>query len=578
MRRWLLLALLLPALLAPAMVLADERILSYDSQVAVRGDGSLDVTEKIRVRAEGTSIRRGIYREFPTRYEDRHGNRVVVGFEMVDVRRNGEPEPWFTEGMSNGVRINTGDDRLLAVPAEYTYTLRYRTTRQLGFFKNHDELYWNAIGHGWAMPIDAGSVEVRLPAPVPPSEMSAEGYSGAYGATGQDFDVALPAPGVARWQLRRPLQPHEGLTAVLSFPKELVAQPTWQQRLVWLLSDNRGALIALSGLLLLLVFCLQRWRAIGRDPAAGTIIVRYEPPPGYSPGALRYMAGMKYDTRCFSGDLLASAVEGAIAIHREKRRFVDAWRIQKAAGGGIGTVSTTEQRVLLEQLFTRGRAVLELDNENASIMQSAIQRHRRALQSRFQPAMFASNGSSISIAAGIAVATGAIALALSGGSAIMLILATLAAMVVVVLVFSKVIKAPTREGRLLMDEIAGFKRYLSVADRDELARLAGPAAPPELDAGRFERLLPFAVALEVEEAWTAQFTLAVGAAAAAAATSAMPWYHGGSSGTLGSFARTIGNSLNSQISASSTPPGSSSGSGGGGSSGGGGGGGGGGGR
>lgn len=576
--RWLILIFLLPALLVPATVLADERILSYDSLVEVRADGSLDVVEQIRVRAEGSSIRRGIYRDFPTRYRDRQGNRVVVGFDVIQVRRDGEPEPWFTEDIDNGVRINTGDDRLLAVPAEYTYTLRYRTTRQLGFFDDHDELYWNAIGHGWSMPIDSGSVEVRLPGPVSPADMSAEGYSGAFGDKGQDFDVALPAPGVARWELQRPLQPYEGLTVVLSFPKGLVTQPSWQQRLMWLLNDNRGALIALLGLVVLLVFCVLRWRRIGRDPAAGTIIVRYAPPTGHSPGGLRYVAGMKYDTRCFSGDLLASAVEGAISIHREKRRFVDAWRIQKSAGGGLGEVSTTEQRVLLEQLFAKGRSLLELDNANARVMQAATQRHRRALQSRYQPKTFASNGSSIAIAVTIAVATAVAALALSGGSGILLILATLALMLLVLLVFARFIKAPTREGRLLMDEIAGFKRYLSVADRDELARLAGPDAPPELDAGRYERLLPYAVALEVEEAWTSQFTLAVGTAAAAEATSSMPWYHGGSSGTLGSFAKTIGSSLDSQISASSSPPGSSSGGGGGGSSGGGGGGGGGGGR
>jgi hypothetical protein len=124
--------------------LAQERILSYDSTVAVQADGSLDVTETIRVRAEGNAIRRGIYRDFPTRYRDRYGNRVVVGFEPVSVLRDGRAEPWFTERKPNGVRLNTGNDDFLQVPADYTYTLRYRTTRQVGFFADHDELYWNA--------------------------------------------------------------------------------------------------------------------------------------------------------------------------------------------------------------------------------------------------------------------------------------------------------------------------------------------------------------------------------------------------------------------------------------------------
>lgn len=566
---------LLLALLVPALAFADERILSYDSQVDVRSDGSLEVVEHIKVRAEGADIRRGIYREFPTRYRDRHGNRVVVGFEVLEVRRDGQPEPWFTEDVANGVRINTGGDDLLPVPLETTYSLRYRTTRQLGFFDDHDELYWNAIGHGWMFPIDTASVEIRLPQPVPVAQLTAEGYSGAFGTQGQDFTTSLPAPGIARWQLTRPLQPGEGLTIVLSLPKGLVAEPSRQQRLLWLLDDNRGVLIALLGLVVLLVFCFLRWRRVGRDPAAGTIIVRYHPPLGHSPAGLRYMTRMGYDTRCFSADLLASAVEGAVTISREKRFLKDSWQLQKT--GSDKPVATPEQRALLERLFVGGDT-LELDNANAATMQAAISRHSKALSSRFQPVLFSRNGSSIVIAVLITVMTVAIALPLSDGSGIALILAVLAAMVVVLVVFGNVIKAPTLEGCRLMDEIAGLKRYLTVAESDELARLAGPGAPPAIDAQRYEYLLPYAVALEVEDAWTKKFTLAVGAAAAAAATSTMAWYHGAGSGDMGSFARTIGNSLSSQISSSSTPPGSSSGGGGGGSSGGGGGGGGGGGR
>ena len=78
-------------LLCTAPLLAQERVLSYDSDLLVNADGSLDVTERIRVRAEGDDIRRGIYRDFPTRYRDRHGNRIVVDFEMIGLQRDGRP-------------------------------------------------------------------------------------------------------------------------------------------------------------------------------------------------------------------------------------------------------------------------------------------------------------------------------------------------------------------------------------------------------------------------------------------------------------------------------------------------------
>jgi hypothetical protein len=194
-------ACLLLLLLCAAPLWAQERILSYDSQVTVNADGSLDVTEQIRVRAEGNQIRRGIYRDFPTRYRDRYGNRVVVGLQLLEVLRDGRPEPWLTERVGNGVRINTGNDDFLPTPGEFTFSLRYRTTRQLGFFSGHDELYWNAIGTGWIFPIESGSVEVRLPEPVPVELLQAEGYTGPQDAKDQHYEASIPAPGIARWQL-----------------------------------------------------------------------------------------------------------------------------------------------------------------------------------------------------------------------------------------------------------------------------------------------------------------------------------------------------------------------------------------
>src|SRR5690606_14732858 len=225
---------------------------------------------------------------FPTRYRDRYGNRVVVDFQMREVLRDGRPEPWFIENVGNGVRINTGNDDFLPTPGEFTFTLRYRTTRQLGFFADYDELYWNAIGTGWMFPIESGVVEVRLPEPVPENRLQAEAHTGPQGVRGQDYAASIPAPGTARWQLTQSLQPREGLTVMLSFPKGVIEAPSSAQKLLWVLRDNRGLLIALIGLALLLVYCIRRWRAVGRDPSAGTIIVRYEPPGGYSPAGLRY--------------------------------------------------------------------------------------------------------------------------------------------------------------------------------------------------------------------------------------------------------------------------------------------------
>ena len=139
MRRVVLRLAGLAALLVSGAADAEERILSYVSDVAVREDSSLDVTETITVRAENVAINHGIYRDFPTRYRDRLGQKVRVDFDVQSVERDGAPEKYALESVGNGVRIRIGDANVNLPYGEHSYTIRYRTTRQLGFFEGFDE-------------------------------------------------------------------------------------------------------------------------------------------------------------------------------------------------------------------------------------------------------------------------------------------------------------------------------------------------------------------------------------------------------------------------------------------------------
>ncbi|MDQ1343198.1 MAG: hypothetical protein QG571_1819, partial [Pseudomonadota bacterium] len=69
-RAWLLLLALTAAV---SIARADERILAWQSNIRVRPDSTLEVTETLRVRSEGAQIRRGILRDFPTTYVNRRG-------------------------------------------------------------------------------------------------------------------------------------------------------------------------------------------------------------------------------------------------------------------------------------------------------------------------------------------------------------------------------------------------------------------------------------------------------------------------------------------------------------------------
>ncbi len=175
---------------APAQAQAPEVIRLFRSEISVAPDASMTVHETIRVRAAGSAIQHGIFRDFPTRYRDRFGNRVTVGFNVSRVLRDGRPEPYRLEPIDNGIRIRIGRADFTLSPGEYTYEIFYETNRQLGFFPDHDELYWNVTGSDWAFPIERAEARVQLPAGIAHDTIRVEGYTGPAGAKNQDYRAA----------------------------------------------------------------------------------------------------------------------------------------------------------------------------------------------------------------------------------------------------------------------------------------------------------------------------------------------------------------------------------------------------
>jgi uncharacterized membrane protein len=109
--------------------------------------------------------------------------------------------------------------------------------------------------------------------------------------------------------------------------------------------------------------------------------------------------------------------------------------------------------------------------------------------------------------------------------------------------------------------------FLRAVDGDRLNRLTPPDRTPEL----FEKYLPYAVALDCEQAWAQQFSAVLENARQTTGYSPS-WYVGSHAFTMN--AAFLSGSFSNAIAASALTPGTSSGTGGGGFSGGGGGGGG----
>ncbi len=549
------------ALLALACLAAagEEKIVDFSSDIAIARDGALTVTETIVVQAEGASIKRGILRDFPTEYTDRAGNAVRVPLDVVAVRRDGAPEPYALEALANGVRIRIGRADVLIDRGEHRYEIEYRTARQLGFFGDHDELYWNVTGNGWTFAIDRASARVTLPQAVPAAQLSAEAYTGPFGARGGDY-TARVLDGGAEYATTRRLPPHHGLTIVLTFPKGVVAAPSTLERAGWFVQDNVGAGVALAGVLAVWTFLYWRWDRIGRDPKPGPQFPRYEPPSMMSAAAVRFVDKMSFDSRCFAAALLGLGARGYLKIRQDGHDFT----LERT---GRDVAFGTGEKAMADKLFA-GSDVAQLQKKYDPSVFAAQKELSGALEHHYADVLFKRNRTPLVLAGLGAMATvvGAIVLR----SSVPVVIVTAVVLAASLLLFAYLLPAYTQQGRKLKDEIDGLRLYLGVAEGDNLARLQNPRLTPEEFAGK----LPYALALGVEKTWADRFAAVLGAAAVAQAVS--HYYTGSSTDSLadvGSLSESLGE-LGSTASAAASPPGSSSGSGGGGSSGGGGGGGG----
>ena len=291
---------------------ASERITRFVSDVDVQRNGDLLVTETIQVRAEGAAIRHGILRDFPTTYRAKDGTRVSVGFDVLEVRRDGAPEAYATERLGNGVRIRIGDAKRYLNGGQHEFLIKYRTTRQIGFFKDFDELYWNATGNGWTFPIDEAEARITLPERVAFKQTAL--YTGPQGAAGKDATIVEQQPGRIVFRTTKGLPYRNGLTVAAAWRKGVVAPPTQLQQLQSLFADRPGAQSAVFGGALVILFYLTAWLLVGRDPRSGTVIPLFAPPDGMSAAAVRYVDTMNFDNRCFAAAIVGLGVNGHIKL------------------------------------------------------------------------------------------------------------------------------------------------------------------------------------------------------------------------------------------------------------------------
>jgi len=598
---------------------AEEFIRSYHSVVEVAADGKLAVTETITARAEGQNIKRGIFRDFPLYALDANNRRTKVDFNVVSVERDGTPESWRTENIDGGIRIYTGSaDRFLPT-GEHVFQITYTTARQIRYFSDYDELTWNVTGNGWQFPMGEISATITLPQGVKATDTAV--FTGPLGAKGKDARI-LSEGNEVFFASTRPFTVGEGMTVAVKLPKGAIAAPDTSQEAGWWLRDNLAILLSGGGLLAVLFYYLRAWFAVGRDPAKGVVVPRWDAPEGLSPALVNYV-----DNRGFSGagwtalsaSALDLAVKGYVVLEDLKNSIVIR-RTEKAAAADL----PTGQKTLLSSIGGPGET-LTIDKAHGAEVEKVGKQFRAAIEKEHRGKYYHSNSGYIFF--GIFFSIALIVATLVFGDldefaiAAVLVFGFFAFFFSILSIgigrqFSRGASLRKRIGGIVMLAFAGFVAFSAIGgiatqvlldvthDTKSLALAAiggivltnalflflmgaptplgrklmdgieglrtyltlaekdrmNMAAAPAMSPQHFETLLPYAVALGVEKPWSRTFEtwLATAAAGAAVASYAPGWYLGSNYGSFGDRIGGFSTSMASTIASTIPQPVSSS--------------------
>src|SRR5215813_12870975 len=311
----------------------------------------------------------------------------------------------------------------------------------------------------------------------------------------------------------------------------------------------------------LFVYYAIIWIAVGRDPKPGTFVPQYDPPEGMSPAAARYLVTTGTDGRSFAAVLAQLSHRGFVSVEPQAPKYLI--RREKSPPANPSSLAPEEAQVL-RILFSDGPEVL-LDPTQGPLLSVYVAAIQKELVKRMEGKYFTRNAGWIVLAIFAAIAgffvmaftargkdtsgllflswwfffaaltVGFIArvnafsawknasrakagygMVLGGSLALCVFLSVcawiayhistkvspayslaLAGLVMAHLVFAPALHRVSSQGRKVLDAIEGFRSFLEMVEQDKLNRIR----LPEEHLRAADEYLPYAIALEIREAW-----------------------------------------------------------------------------
>ena len=523
-------AAVLAGLLTPpdarAQVPRPEQITAYDVDITVERDGTLQFQEQIKYYFP--SERHGILREIPVRlrYDETHDREYPLEVESVAVTGGASNKYALEDAGGGNLRIRIGDaDR--TIQGEYTYVIRYRIEGGLNAFPDHDELYWNAIGTAWQIPIAAPVIRVHTP--VPPTEIAC--FAGPAGSARPCQTSMVEGSGATF--THRTLSPFEGLTVVVALPKGVISPepaPILEERWSLLRAFSiTPATIGLTGVVAAaVVFGLWRtyWTR-GRDLRWGSTAVdarfgrgqpenitpwghegpvpaEYVPFEGMRPGLMGTLFDETANPLDVTATIIDLAARGYLRIEEVEQNGILGW-FAKADWRLVKLKEPTDlleyERTLFRSLFQTGDDVQlsDLRNKFASHM-SAVQKdlyEEVVKRGWFNRSPESTRNTWIGIGVLALVAAGGLQFLTTAFTHFALVTTPLVIGALAMLVLHRSMPRRTAAGTAAVRHVRGFRRFIDDAE-DERAQFAERA-------NLFYEYLPYAIVFGLADKWSKAF-------------------------------------------------------------------------
>lgn len=550
-----------------SQVNAEEKISDYYIDIEIREDGSISVVERITYDF-GDEERRGIIRTIPDTYRaNGAAGKIMIDFVSV-TDPFGEPYRFVREDSGNQAKIKIGDPDI-TFTGEKVYRIEYEVEHAVGFFGDFDEVYWNALGGLWNVPIEQVSVGVTLPDEG--TFLRAKNFCGVSGSKNscgearvRDQRVTFDPP--SRFQN----QYQEGFTIAVQFEKGFVKEPGINQKIVAFVKRYWPGIIPFY---LVFFFGRKRIEIIKRRQKffrENPLGVEYDE-GDYTVYQASYLHDYGVERSDFGAFAVWLAVHGYLTIREEDEgvySFIPTEDKRK-----LNELSADDQKViqLLHRASPIGKGSLIHDFKNAELFEENGEKITRTMKilgdRKYLEGVHSSQLTSrwvlVFLCFFASVNPGVFIWVLLGEEAGIIFSGTCILYGIFNLIVSRYPNF-TEEGLRAERYIKGLERYIKKAEKDRMNTLNERARTPEL----YEKLLPYAMIFGLEDKWSEQFSDLI--------NFNPDWYQGRSQGISFSpqtFASNM-SSMSKQLQTATRPAGSSSSGFSGGSSGGGGGGGG----